>query len=138
MVNDVYRSGPARMPAAWVSLFLAVLAAGSLFSPEPPTSASFYRPAELLEPARKVMDPWSSQATLDRARALVLTVVCLNEMNVKSAAWSWLGSAVRAGQELGLYAEPGSGPAVEAEMGRRTWWAMYVLDRTMATEMGHP
>ncbi|RDA87230.1 hypothetical protein CP532_2534 [Ophiocordyceps camponoti-leonardi (nom. inval.)] len=152
MVDDMYRTGPRpRVSSTWMSLFFAVLATGSLFSPEPPqaptttttttsisTSTTFYRPAELLETARRVVDPWTNQPTLDGARALVLMTLCLGEMNLKSTAWSWLGSAVRVGQDLGLYAETGSWSVVEGEMRRRTWWAMYILDRSMATEMGRP
>ncbi|PHH72174.1 hypothetical protein CDD83_5021 [Cordyceps sp. RAO-2017] len=137
-VDDLYRASPPRVSSAWMSLFFAVLATGSLFSPEPPTTATFYRPAELLESARKMMDPWSNQQTLDGARALTLVALCLGEMNLRSAAWSWLGNAVRASQELGLYAESGSWSVVDGEMRRRTWWAIYILDRTMATEMGRP
>ncbi|RCI15913.1 hypothetical protein L249_3223 [Ophiocordyceps polyrhachis-furcata BCC 54312] len=149
MVDDLYRTGPPpRVSSAWMSLFFAVLATGSLFSPEPPpttsttttttTTTTFYRPAELLETARRVMDPWTNRPTLDGARALVLMTLCLGEMNLKSTAWSWLGSAVRVGQDLGLYAETGSWSAIEGEMRRRTWWAMYILDRSMATENGRP
>ncbi|RDA91987.1 hypothetical protein CP533_6023 [Ophiocordyceps camponoti-saundersi (nom. inval.)] len=147
MIDDLYRtSPPPRVPSAWMSLFFAVLAAGSLFSPEPPppptttttATTAFYRPAELLETARRVMDPWTNQPTLDGARALVLMTLCLGEMNLKSTAWSWLGSAIRVGQDLGLYAETGSWSVIEGEMRRRTWWAMYILDRSMATEMGRP
>ncbi|PHH79633.1 hypothetical protein CDD80_4238 [Ophiocordyceps camponoti-rufipedis] len=134
-VQDLYRPGPRPgLSAAWLSLFFAVLAAGSLFEPE----TSFYRPADLLEASRRATDPWTNQQTLDGARALVLVTMCLGEMNLKSTAWTWLGSAVRAGQELGLYAETGSWPTVEAEMRRRTWWALYVLDRSMASEMNRP
>ncbi|KND94196.1 Transcriptional activator protein acu-15 [Tolypocladium ophioglossoides CBS 100239] len=138
LVDDLYRSNPQRISSAWISLFFAVLATGSLFSHEPPTAATFYRPAELLESARKVLDPWNNHHTLDNARALVLITICLNEMNLKSAAWNWLGNAVRVGQDLGLYSESGSWSVIEGEMRRRTWWAVYILDRTMATELGHP
>ncbi|KAG5984693.1 hypothetical protein E4U55_003639 [Claviceps digitariae] len=138
IVDEMYRPQPSRVSPASYSLFFAVLAAGSLFSPEAPTTTTFYRPAEFLESARKVMDPWNNHYSLDNARALVLIAICLNEMNLKSAAWNWLGNAVRVGQDLGLYAESGSWSVIEGEMRRRTWWAIYILDRTMATEMGHP
>ncbi|GAB0136048.1 hypothetical protein EsDP_00004365 [Epichloe bromicola] len=138
IVDDMYRSHPRRVSPASYSLFFAVLAAGSLFSPDTPTTTTFYRPAEFLESARKVMDPWNNHYSLDNARALVLITICLNEMNLKSAAWNWLGNAVRVGQDLGLYSESGSWSVIEGEMRRRTWWAIYILDRTMATEMGHP
>ncbi|KAG6198417.1 hypothetical protein E4U35_005864 [Claviceps purpurea] len=138
IIDDMYRSDAPRVPPASYSLFFAILAAGSLFSPDPPTTTTFYRPAELLESARKMLDPWNNHSSLDHARTLVLIVMCLNEMNLKSAAWSWLGNAVRVGQDLGLYAETGAWSVIDGEMRRRTWWAIYILDRTMATEMGHP
>ncbi|OAQ61072.1 fungal specific transcription factor domain-containing protein [Pochonia chlamydosporia 170] len=138
MVDDMYRTQQQRVSSSWISLFFAVLATGSLFSSEPPTTTTFYRPAEFLESARKVMDPWNNSHDLDNARALVLITICLNEMNLKSAAWNWLGNAVRVGQDLGLYAECGSWSVIDGEMRRRTWWAIYILDRTMSTEMGHP
>lgn len=137
-VEMLYRSHSPRLPASTYCLFFAVLAAGSLFSPEPPTTTTFYRPAEFLESARKVMDPWNNHHNLDHAKALILITICLNEMNLKSAAWTWLGNTVRIGQDLGLYSESGAWSAIDGEMRRRTWWAIYILDRTLATEMGHP
>ena len=139
-VDELYRTSPSRVSSSWISLFFSVLATGSLFSPEPPTTTTFYRPAELLESARKVMDPWNNHNNLDNARCSILVAICLNEMNLKSAAWTWLGTATRVAQELGLYSEAGtaSWPLIDGEMRRRTWWSIYILDRTLATEMGHP
>lgn len=136
MVEDLYRTSAPRIPPAFLCLFFAVLATGSLFTADGP--ATYFRPAELLESARKAIDPWCNHHTLDDARALILITICLNEMNLKSAAWNWLGNAVRVGQDLGLYFETDTWPVVEGEMRRRTWWAIYILDRVMATEMGHP
>lgn len=139
MVDDLYRASPPYMPPGFLCLFFAVLATGSLFTSElPATPVTFYRPAELLESARKAIDPWCNHHTLDDARALILITICLNEMNLKSAAWNWLGNAVRVGQDLGLYFDSETWPVVEGEMRRRTWWAIYILDRVLATEMGHP
>ncbi|KAK5997794.1 putative transcriptional regulatory C1F7.11c-like protein [Cladobotryum mycophilum] len=138
MVDDLYRSNPPRASPGFLSVFFAVLAAGCLFTSESPTATTYYRPAEFLDLARKAMDPWCNSHTLDDARALVIITICLNEMNLKSAAWNWLGNAVRVGQDLGLYIETETWPVVEGEMRRRTWWAIYILDRTLATEMGHP
>ena len=135
-VDDVYRQNPPRLPPSWWSLFFSVLAVGSLFSNEAPSNKTFYRPAEFLESSRRMVDPWSNDFDLDNARSLVLTAYCLNEMNVKGAAWNWLGNAVRVGQDLGLYSESGPWPVIEGEMRRRTWWMIYILDRTFATEMG--
>lgn len=139
LVDDLYRPAPPRIPPGFLCLFFAVLATGSLFTAEvAATAATYFRPSELLESARKAMDPWCNHHTLDDARALILITICLSEMNLKSAAWSFLGNAVRVGQDLGLYLDTETWPVVEGEMRRRTWWAIYILDRVTATEMGHP
>ncbi|KAJ4261599.1 hypothetical protein NW762_007030 [Fusarium torreyae] len=138
-VNDLYNSGVGRTSPAWLSLFFTVLAAGSLFSPTSNSQPnSFYEPAEFLETANKMIDPWANDFTLDHARALTLVTLCLNEMNLKSAAWTWLGRAVRVSQDLGLHIESGPWPFIEGEMRRRTWWMIYIMDRTLATELGRP
>ncbi|KAK6225484.1 putative fungal specific transcription factor domain-containing protein [Colletotrichum tabaci] len=137
-VDDLYRIGSARsVQPAWLSTFFAALALGSLFSQDPPTHRA-YRAAELLEVARGMIDPWNNDYVLDNVRALVLVTLCLNEMNQRSAAWTWLGTAVRAGQDLGLYSESGPWPVVEGEMRRRVWWTIYILDRSLALDLGRP
>lgn len=138
IVDDMYRGNTRNATSSWLSMFFAILAAGSLFGLDAPTSETYNRPAELLEAARKAMDPWNNDTTLNDVRTHVLITICLSEMNMKSAAWNWLGTTIRAGQDICLYAEPDGWPVIEGEMRRRTWWAMYVLDRTMATEAGHP
>ncbi|KAG5661064.1 hypothetical protein KAF25_002707 [Fusarium avenaceum] len=139
-VNDLYNNNAAaRMSPAWLSLFFAVLATGSLFSSTSNSQPnSFYEPAEFLETANKMIDPWADDFTLDHARALTLVTLCLNEMNLKSAAWTWLGRAVRVSQDLSLHIESGPWPVIEGEMRRRTWWMIYILDRTLATELSRP
>ncbi|KAF5027781.1 hypothetical protein F66182_112 [Fusarium sp. NRRL 66182] len=139
-VNELYNSsGASRASPAWLSMFFSVLAAGSLFSPTSNSQPnSFYEPAEFLETANKMIDPWVNDFTLDHARALILVTHCLNEMNLKSAAWSWLGRAVRVSQDLSLHTESGPWPVIEGEMRRRTWWMIYIMDRTLATELGRP
>ncbi|KAI5458132.1 fungal-specific transcription factor domain-containing protein [Mariannaea sp. PMI_226] len=138
MVDSLYSSGNTiRTSRTWLSLFFSVLAAGCLFG-SVTQQTSFCTPAEFLDSANKMIDPWNNDFTLDDARALVLISLCLNEMNLKSASWAWLGRAVRVGQDLGLYSESGPWPVIEGEMRRRTWWMMYILDRTLATELGRP
>lgn len=137
-VDMLYSTNSMGKPStAWLSMFFAVLATGSLFSTTSQVN-SFYQPAEFLERAHMMIDPWNNDFNLDNARALILIAICLNEMNLKNAAWSWLGNAVRVGQDLGLYFESGSWPVIEGEMRRRTWWTIYILDRTLSTELGRP
>ena len=137
-VDDLYRGPVSLVPPSFLSLFFVVCATGGLFTSEPLTSNLCYRPAELLETARKMTDPWSNDFNLDNARTAILMTFCLNEMSLKSAAWTTLGTAVRIGQDLELYIETGPWPVIEGEMRRRTWWAIYILDRIMASELGHP
>ncbi|KAF4977569.1 hypothetical protein FZEAL_5940 [Fusarium zealandicum] len=138
-VDELYNNGVNRTSSTWLSLFFSVLAAGSLFSSTSNSQPnSFFEPAEFLETANKMIDPWANDFTLDSARTLALVTLCLNEMNLKSAAWTWLGRAVRVGQDLGVHLESGPWPVIEGEMRRRTWWMIYILDRTLATELGRP
>lgn len=137
-VDELYSGQLSKMPPSSLFLFFTVLATGSLFTTETPTHNSFYRPAELLETARKMTDPWTNDFDLDNARGMVLMTLCLNEMNLKSTAWSILGNAVRIGQDLGLHVETGPWPVIEGEMRRRTWWATYILDRMLASELSRP
>ncbi|KAL1836698.1 hypothetical protein VTJ49DRAFT_4757 [Mycothermus thermophilus] len=140
-IDAMYRPiSPARVPPSFAALFFAVLTMGRLFSPDSEHLRA-YPAMELLERARSVMDPWADEYELDDARALALITMALNEMNLKSAAWTWLGKAVRIAQELGLYTEPRPATCpslIEAEMRRRTWWTLYILDRSLSLELGRP
>lgn len=137
-VDDLYRTGNIQgVPTTFLSMFFSILAMGSLFTSEAPAERS-YRSCELLDMSRKLMDPWNNNFVLDDARTLVLQTMCLNEMNLKSAAWSSLGNAIRVAQDLGLYSDTGPWPMVEGEMRRRTWWTIYIFDRSLALEMGRP
>ncbi|KAL2024301.1 hypothetical protein VTK56DRAFT_8783 [Thermocarpiscus australiensis] len=138
MVDGLYSPvNPLRVSQAAMSVFLAVLAVGRLFTADDDQTHGCSA-TQLLETTRTLIDPWSDEYELDHVRAFVLITIALNELNLKSAAWVWLGSAVRAAQDLGLHTEPGPGPFIECEMRRRTWWTLYILDRTLAVELGRP
>ncbi|KAK4242145.1 fungal-specific transcription factor domain-containing protein [Achaetomium macrosporum] len=137
-IDGIYRPGnPLRVSQAFMSVVLAVLTVGRLFTADNEQNRA-YPATTLLEATRTLLDPWNNEYELDNARALVLVTVALNELNLKSAAWSWLGSAVRVAQDLGLYTEPRTGSLIEDEMRRRTWWTIYILDRSLAVELGRP
>lgn len=137
-VDELYRTGDTQgVPTSFLSMFFSTLAMGSLFTSEGSVERS-YRGGELLDMSRKLMDPWNNNFVLDDARTLVLQTMCLNEMNLKSAAWNCLGNAVRVAQDLGLYSDTGPWPMIEGEMRRRTWWTIYILDRSLALDLGRP
>ncbi|KAI6349917.1 hypothetical protein MCOR25_010613 [Pyricularia grisea] len=133
-VDELYRPGglQAAKPCL-LSCFFTVLAVGSLFSPDAHRSNLA---CELADAARKVMDPWTNEYELDHVRTLALMAMMLYEMNLKSVAWTWVGSAVRMAQDMGLHADLGSWTMLEGEMRRRVWWTVYVLEQSMSVEIG--
>ncbi|KAL7623723.1 hypothetical protein AAE478_005276 [Parahypoxylon ruwenzoriense] len=138
-IDELYQNTDIqRVPISWHSMFFAVLAMGSLFSNDPYPDRTL-RASEFLEAARSLTDPWNNDFDLDNVRASFLISLALNELNLKSAAWTWLGSAVRSAQDLELQLEVvGLHSRVEADMRRRVWWAIYILDRTLSVELGRP
>lgn len=138
IIDQLYRPGnPAPVSQAFMSVFFAVMTVGRLFTAETEQNRA-YPAAQLLDTTRSLINPWNNDPDLDNARAYILVAQALNEMNLKSAAWSWLGNAVRVAQDLGLYTELGPWQFLEGEMRRRTWWAIYIMDRTLAVELGRP
>jgi ribosomal protein L37AE/L43A len=134
----VYEAGSLHgVPPVWGSLFFSVLAVGVLFSSDP----SIRRPhkgKEFIEISRMLTDLWNDEFVIDHARGAILTSIFLTELNLKSAAWTWLASAVRISQDIGLHCETGPWPMIEGEMRRRVWWGIYVWDRHMSLELGRP
>ncbi|KAI2632582.1 fungal-specific transcription factor domain-containing protein [Hypomontagnella submonticulosa] len=127
-----------RVPISWHSMFFAILALGSLFSTDPCPERTL-RASEFLDASRSLTDPWNNDFDLDNVRASFLASLALNELNLRSAAWTWLGFAVRSAQDLELHLEVvGVRSRVEADMRRRVWWAIYVLDRMLSMELGRP
>ena len=127
--ENLYRNGTLQAVAPpWGSLFFSVLACGVLHNVEA-SEMHLDQGKVYLEASRILINLWTDDFTLDHARAALLTSVFLTEMNMKSAAWVWLGSALRMAQDIGLHHDIGTWSAIEAETRRRVWWAVYVRDR---------
>lgn len=136
--TSVYEAGSLHaISPIWTSLLFSVLAVGVLFSTEPSVSRP-HTGKEFIETSRQLLDLWNDDFVIDHARTAILTSVFLAELNLKSAAWTWLASAVRIGQDIGLHCETGPWPLIEGEMRRRVWWGIYVWDRHMSLELGRP
>lgn len=134
----VYKAGSLHgIPPSWSSLFFAVLAVGVLFKTEL-SIAHTQKGKEYIETSRMLTDMWNDEYVIDHARAAILTSIFLMETNMKSAAWTWLASAVRISQDIGLHCETGSWSLMEGEMRRRVWWGVYIWDRQMSLEVGRP
>ncbi|KAI0472498.1 fungal-specific transcription factor domain-containing protein [Xylaria cf. heliscus] len=137
-VDRLYQSNDLRqVPSPWLAMFFAVLAVGCLFSTDPGSDRTI-KAGEFMDASRTLMDPWANDYVLDDVRGLFLLGVGLYEMNLKSAAWKWLGKAIRCAQDLELHLEVGMRSRVEADMRRRVWWAVYIFDRTLSLEIGRP
>ncbi|KAI0384742.1 fungal-specific transcription factor domain-containing protein [Hypomontagnella monticulosa] len=127
-----------RVPISWHSMFLTILALGSLFSTDPCPDRTL-QACKFLDESRSLTDPWNNDFDLDNVRVSFLTSLALNELNMRSAAWTWLGFAMRSAQDLELHLEVvGVRSRVEADMRRRVWWAIYILDRMLSMELGRP
>lgn len=136
-VEDMYANGSFEGVAqVWASMFYAVLACGTLqtlesASPDSPELKA--RPAvegvDFLRASTRTVNTWTDEMTMDHARSSLLLSHYLVEMNMKSAGWVWLGSAVRIAQDIGLHIETGPWGALEEEMRRRLWWCIYATDR---------
>ncbi|KAG9246029.1 fungal-specific transcription factor domain-containing protein [Calycina marina] len=134
----VYRAGSLQgIPAVWTSLLFSIFAVGILFSTDPKIQRH-RRGKEFIETSQELIDLWNDDFVIDHARAALLTSIFLTEQNLKSAAWTWLASAVRIAQDIGLHADTGPWPKIEGEMRRRVWWGIYVWDRHMSLELGRP
>ncbi|RAL59869.1 hypothetical protein DID88_000496 [Monilinia fructigena] len=117
--EEAYKNGSLETAGRdWTALFFAVMAVGVLFSTDP-TIQRPYKGKEYIELSIHISDLWQDEYSLDAARTVLVTSIFLYEVNLKSASWTWLGSAVRIGQDLGLHCETGPWKLVEDEMRRR-------------------
>jgi ribosomal protein L37AE/L43A len=136
--EDVYNVGSLdQIPPVWSSLLFAVLAVGILHSSEPSATRP-QKGKEYIETSLMLIDLWNDEFVVDHARGAILTSIFLFEMNLKSAAWTWLASSVRISQDMGLHLETGPWPTIEGEMRRRVWWGIYAWDRLISLELGRP
>jgi hypothetical protein len=106
----------------------AIFAMGALHSLDPKINR-FQDGKRFLVESMKLIDVWQDHFAVDQSRAALLVSMFLNEINIKSAAWIWLGSATRIAQDIGLHVETGPWPRIEGEMRKRLWWGLYAWDR---------
>ena len=111
---------------AWGAVFLCVLACGTLHTLGPSWTQDG---KAFLTTAIGMTSRWQDEFSIEDARMAFLTGVFLTELNLKSAGWVWLGSAIRISQDIGLHVESGPWSPVEGEMRRRLWYCIYAWDR---------
>lgn len=118
------------VPQVWSALLFAVFACGTM-------PQSLRDGQEYSDESRKLLDLATDEYTVDHVRTAILTSVFLGESNRKSASWTWLGIAVRIGQDIGLHTRDVKGPFIDQAASRPVWWTVYVCDRLMSLEHGH-
>jgi hypothetical protein len=125
--DKVYQKGSIHgAPREWAAVLFAVFACGSQHTLDPDKVADG---KEYVKTSMMIIDVWQDDFSMDQARAALLLSIFLFEMNLKSASWVWLGSAVRISQDIGLHIESGPWSAVDGEMRKRVWWGIYAWDR---------
>lgn len=125
-VDEVYRNGTLRgIRRPWIGVFFAVLACGTIVSDHDLGSSGL----KFVETATIQVNTLSDEITIDNARTALLISIYFMETNRRSAAWIWLGSAVRTALESGLHLEHGNVSPMQAELRKRTWWSIYNWDR---------
>lgn len=124
---EIYEHGVrASMPRESLALLFSVLACGSLFLPN---TDETHQGEAFLTQAISLIDIWKEETTTTQAVVGFLASLFLFESNKRSAAWVWLGSAIRIAQDMGLHVQGGQWSTVEGEMRKRIWYSFYCLDR---------
>ncbi|KAI5367604.1 hypothetical protein Slin14017_G026400 [Septoria linicola] len=137
--EDLYRAGSFQQSRhIWVALFYAVLACGTLGDASATNPNEESAGAQYLNHCITSMNTWSDELTVDHVRASLLVSIYFVEINLRSPAWVWLGSAVRIAQDIGLHTDHGPYSPLDSEMRRRVWWSVYNWDRVVSLEFGRP
>ncbi|KAF2150642.1 hypothetical protein K461DRAFT_229174 [Myriangium duriaei CBS 260.36] len=134
-VDEIYRNGSfigIRKP--WIGTFFSILACAALVIDH--DMAKQVNSLHFVEQAMIHINTFSDDVTIDHARSALMISIYFMETNRRSAAWIWLGSAVRTAHESGLHIEHGNVAPMQAELRKRTWWSVYNWDRLCALEIG--
>ncbi|KAI9741763.1 MAG: hypothetical protein M1834_000149 [Cirrosporium novae-zelandiae] len=121
----------------WLALLFNVFALGALYSSNPTIGQSVDE-RRFAECSMRFIDTLNDELTIEHVRQALLVSVFLLEINNKSAAWIWAGTAIRLAQDIGLHRETGPWSVLEAEMRRRVWWGVYAWDRLISLELLRP
>ena len=113
-------------PRVWAAVLFLVFACGSLHTMD---RDRVQEGKSYLSKGTAMIDFWQDDLSVDQARMALLTSIFLTEVNLKSASWVWLGSAIRIAQDIGLHVESGPWPTIEGEVRKRTWYCIYAWDR---------
>jgi len=127
----LYQTGDLEtVPPQWGALLCCIFGCGALYTLDGDGIADG---KGFITNATVLYSFWDDEFTMDHARTVFLISLFLLELNLRSAAWVWLGAAVRIAQDLTLHVETGAWPPVERETRRRLWYCIYTMDRSAST-----
>ena len=115
-----------KQPRETVAMTLAVLGLGATFSGE---EKAIETGQELMTASHQHLDFITDMIGIDQCCCTFLTGLFLAEINSKSAAYIWGGSAIRSAQDRGLHFQAGQWTTLDGEMRKRIWYSFYVWDR---------
>ena len=76
-----------------------------------------------------LVDFWATTPTMELIRAMLLSCLFLIETNNMSAAFSMVGHAVRAAQDIGLHHQTSATTSEEEELKRNLWLTLFCIER---------
>ncbi|KAF2757162.1 hypothetical protein EJ05DRAFT_501692 [Pseudovirgaria hyperparasitica] len=129
-----------RMSHIWLALVFAVLGCGCLHRVDG-SAKSVQQDSDgqrYIDEAAKAFSSWTDDFTLDHARIALLLSIYMHEIGLKTAASTWLATAVRVAVELGLHRQDESLVAASVDESWRVWWSIYTWDRLQCLEIGRP
>jgi len=114
----------------WAGLFFSVLACGTLLPSEHANlGLDSMKGMEYIIISARLLNTWTDNQLADHARTALLISTFMYELNIRSAGWVWLGTAVRMSQDVGLHLENGPWQPHEAAARKRLLWAIIAWDR---------
>ncbi|KAK1539507.1 transcription factor regulator [Colletotrichum costaricense] len=141
--NDL--SSPLRRDPSFLCLLLSVLALGAHWSPRARPSAlsgSLQIPAEdpgqvFCGHARILMADTMDRVSMYSVKAAFVLGIYLMPSSAVGASYLYMGLALRKAIALGLHheSEEPDTDSHEREMGRRLWWAIFSLERSISQDV---
>lgn len=131
-IEKCYANGSVQgVSPVWASTFFVALACGTLQSVErdKPGMNPDKDGIQYLVVGSRLSNSWTDSLSINHARTSILISTFLQEQNLRSAGWSWLGGGVRMLDEIGLNLDSGVWSGQEGEFRRSVYWAIFSYDR---------
>jgi len=116
---------------AWVALYFAILAVGTLQPIEdfPDTTDLRSEGRLFLERSLQNLDTWTEESAIESCHtAFLISIYCV-ESRMRSAGRVWLSTAIAFAVDMGLHQESFLWTPRSAYTRKLMWWSLYMWDR---------